>query len=404
MMAGTWTAGRTRRITVVTGSRADYGHLRQVMLLLRDHPSFELKVVACGMHLAPQFGSTWREIERDGFTIDARVDLQLSGDSRVAAVKSSGLGMIGFADALQPLEPDLVVLLGDRYEILAAGVAAAILGLPIAHLHGGELTFGAFDEAIRHALTKLSQLHFVAAEPYRQRVIQLGEAPERVFAVGAPGLDNMAAGNGWSRAATLDALGLSPDARYLLVTLHPVTADPASDLPTAHALVAALAGSKGMHIVLTGVNADPGHATVERVLADFAASAPDRVHRFASLGPERYVAAIRHSLALIGNSSSGIIEAPAIGTPSVNIGDRQAGRLRARSVVDCGAVPDEIAAAIAKALTPETRRIAETEPSPYGGIGASQRLVDVLAALPEELMAGKRFFDLPAGIDRSAGS
>jgi UDP-hydrolysing UDP-N-acetyl-D-glucosamine 2-epimerase len=302
----------------------------------------------------------------------------------------------GFAAALPRLTPDVVVLLGDRYEILAAAVTATILTIPIAHIHGGEITAGAFDDAIRHAITKMACLHFVAAEPYRQRVIQMGEDPACVFNVGAPGLDQADASANTDRETVLRQLEVPGPRRYLLVTLHPTTARPDADAPTATALLGALARVKDRAIIFTGVNADPGNSVIDAAIRTFVERNADRARLFTSLGSERYWLALRHADAVVGNSSSGIVEAPAIGTPSVNIGDRQQGRLRAASIIDCSADEEEIVQAVRSILDGKFRPDPATEP-PYGRGGASARIADILRSFDLASAFPKSFRDLPTG-------
>lgn len=385
---------RRRRIAVVTGSRADYGLLRGAMNHLKDDARVQLQTIVCGMHLAPQFGSTWRAVEQDGFTIDARVDLQLAGDTPVSTAKSIGLGTIGFADALAGLAPDIVVLPGDRYEVLAAGVAATVLNIPIAHIHGGEVTHGAFDDAIRHALTKMALVHFVAAEPYRRRVIQMGEDPDLVFNVGAPGLDALPAADLVDRETLFRDFGLPESRGFILVTLHPSTAQPKVDEPTVTALLTALDRLEGRSIVFTGVNADPGNSVIDAAIAAYVNRSRGRARLFTSLGSQRYLSALRFADAVVGNSSSGIIEAPAVGTPTVNIGERQAGRLRAATVVDCRPEADAIAAALQAVLKQDFRKRNDAQEPPYGRGGASRKIADVLAALDTARKWPKKFHDL----------
>src|SRR5665213_3807488 len=339
-----------RRITVVTGSRADYGLLRGVLTRLQKMDDVDLRVIACGMHLLPKFGETWRLIETDGFPTAAKIDLELSDDRVETVARGTGIGVTGFSEALATIAPDLLVVLGDRFEILSAAVAATLLNIPIAHIHGGEVTAGAFDDAIRHAITKMACLHFVAAEPYRRRVIQMGENPQFVFNVGAPGLDEAATAPVLDRPALFRALGLGNPSQFLLVTLHPTTARPEADAATVAALLGALASIGDRAIIFTGVNADPGHGAIDDAIRAFVAAHEGRAHLFASLGSERYWAALRLADAVVGNSSSGILEAPAVGTPSVNIGDRQLGRLRAASIIDCPADQVVILAALQSIL------------------------------------------------------
>ncbi len=387
------TASR-RRIAVVTGSRADYGLLRGILRELRGMDDVDLQVIVCGMHLLPKFGETWRVIEADGFPIAAKIDLELDDDRAETVARGTGVGVIGFSKTLTALAPDLLVMLGDRFEILSAAVAATLLNIPIAHIHGGEVTSGAFDDAIRHAITKMACLHFVAAEPYRRRVIQMGENPEFVFNVGAPGLDEAANAPALDQPALFQALGIGGPSRFLLVTLHPTTARPEADAATVSALLGALASIEDRTIIFTGVNADPGHRAIDDAIRAFVAARSGRAHLFASLGSERYWAALRLADAVVGNSSSGIAEAPAVGTPSVNIGERQLGRLRASSIIDCRAEQASILAALQCILEGRFHPDASREP-PYGRGGASKRIAAIVRRIDLKRAFPKYFHDLP---------
>jgi UDP-hydrolysing UDP-N-acetyl-D-glucosamine 2-epimerase len=382
-----------RRIAVVTGSRADYGLLRGILTRLAKADDVELDVIVCGMHLAPGFGETWRAVEADGFPIAAKVDLQLTDDRAETVARGTGIGVSGFAEALPKLAPDLLVLLGDRYEILAAAVAATLLNIPIAHIHGGEVTAGAFDDAIRHAITKLACVHFVAAEPYRQRVIQMGEQPAFVFNVGAPGLDLAATAPQMTRQELFGALGINGPERFLLVTLHPTTAQLGADAANVNAMLGALAQIDDRSFIFTGVNADPGYRMIDDAIRAFVAARPDRAHLFASLGSERYWAALRLADAVVGNSSSGILEAPAVDVPSINIGDRQQGRLRAASVIDCPADSAVILENLTGILEGRFRPAPGLEP-PYGRGGASEKIAGTLRRIDLRGAFPKHFHDL----------
>src|SRR5260221_10056800 len=362
-----------RRITVVTGSRADYGLLRGTLSRLQKMDDVDLRLIVCGMHLDTKFGETWRAIEADGLPVAARIDLELNDDRAETVARSTGIGVIGFSETLAALAPDLLVVLGDRFEILAAAVGAILLNIPIAHIHGGEITAGAFDDAIRHAITKMACVHFVAAEPYRRRVIQMGEHPVFVFNVGAPGLDEAFAAPALDRSALFQALGISGPDRFLLATLHPATARPEADAATVAALLGALARIEDRTIIFTGVNADPGYRMIDEAIRAFVAARTGRAYLFASLGSERYWAALRLADAVVGNSSSGILEAPAVGTPSVNIGDRQLGRLRAPSIIDCPADPAAILPALQSILEGRFHPDTSSEP-PYRPGGAPEKV------------------------------
>lgn len=383
-----------RKCCVVTGSRAEYGLLYRLLREIEADPALELQVVATGMHLAPEFGLTVREIEQDGFPIAARVDMLLASDTPVAIAKSIGLGVIGCADTFDRLRPDIVVMLGDRFEMLAAAQAALTARIPIAHIHGGELTEGLIDEAIRHAITKMAHLHFVAAETYRRRVIQLGEAPERVFNFGAPGLDRLAEID-WLTRRELEAdLGLALGSPLFLVTYHPVTL--AADGPAAAManLLAALDRFPAATVVFTLPNADTAGRAIVALIEGYIAAHPERSKAFASLGQRRYLSLMREADAVIGNSSSGLIEAPALKRATVDIGDRQRGRLKAASVIACPEETGAIVAAIEQALDAEFRAGLPAVVSPYGAGGASRRIARQLAATEIDGLIGKVFFDL----------
>ncbi len=383
-----------RRICVVSGTRADYGLLYWLMRYLREDASVKLQMTLTGMHLSPEFGLTYRVAEADGFEIAAKVEMLLSGDTPVAIAKSMGLATIGFGEAFDRLQPDILVVLGDRFEILAAAQAAMLARIPIAHIHGGEISEGAIDEATRHALTKMAHLHFAAAEPYRQRIIQLGENPDRVFNVGAPGLDNIRCLVPLTRDELERQLGITSGRPLFAVTYHPATLqnqDPS--IPTAE-MLSALDRFPSAVVVLTGANADSRGRVINEMIAEFVARRPGRAVAVTSLGQLRYLSLLRHADCVIGNSSSGIIEAPAIGTPTVNIGNRQCGRLRAASVIDAEEDADKIEAAIQQALTSGFQAAAALCLTPFGDGHSSQRIAQVLVSYPLENLLHKRFFDL----------
>ena len=383
-----------RKICVVTGTRADYGLLYWLMHRLARDPRAVLQIVTTGMHLSPEFGLTYRVIEEDGFTIDAKVEMLLSSDSGVALAKSIGIGTIGFADAFASLRPDIVVLLGDRFEILAAAQAAMAARIPVAHIAGGESTEGVIDEAIRHSVTKLSHLHFVAAEPYRRRVIQLGENPGRVFNVGAAGIDNIRNLPLASRRDIEDRVGLTLSPPTFLVTYHPATLSTVEPQESVSSLLCALDAFPDATIVLTKSNADPGGHAINEAIDDYGKRRPSRVRVATSLGQRLYLSTMQIADVVVGNSSSGILEAPAMGVPSVNVGDRQRGRLRSPSVIDCAEQTEEIVSAIARALSPDFRAIAQRRESPFGHGGAAQAISETLLTFPFEKILMKTFHDL----------
>jgi len=384
-----------RKVCVITGSRAEYGLLYWLLRGIQAEPGLHLQLVVTGMHLSPQFGMTVDQIEADGFVADAKVDMQLTGDTPKALTRSMGLGLIGFAEAFESLQPDVVVVLGDRYEIFAAAQAATVARIPIAHIHGGELTEGLIDEAIRHAITKMAHLHFVAAEEYRKRVVQLGEAADRVWNVGAPGLDAIRKLNLLGRDALSKELEFDVTRPFLLVTYHPVTLAGDGDDKGAEALFDALETFTDHAVVITGVNADTGHDDIRKRIAGFVAAHTDRALARTSLGQLRYLSAMAHADAVIGNSSSGLIEAPALKVPTVNIGERQRGRLRAQSVIDVDTSKAAVVAAIKQALSAEFRAKAKAAASMFGDGTASEKMVRILRDHPLQGILMKRFQDMP---------
>lgn len=384
-----------RTVCVVTGSRADYGHLYWVLRRIQEASALTLQVAVTAAHLRPEFGLTVGEIEADGFPVDARVAMDLSDDSPVGIARAMGQGTAGFADALDELRPDLLVILGDRFEMLCVALAALPARIPIAHLHGGERSQGAMDESIRHALTKLSHLHFTAAEPYRQRVIRMGEDPARVFNVGAPGLEHLTALPSMSREAWQEESRIPLRERNLMLTYHPATLEE-GDLSRQGLsnLLEALDAFPEVGVVMTGTNADTHGQGLARLLQEYALRWPGRASLIAHLGSRLYLNGLRLMDGVVGNSSSGIIEAPAVGIPTLNLGSRQEGRLRAASVVDCpGGSVAEIRSALARILDPAFRAALAGRVPPYGQGGASQRIVEVLATFPLAGLVKKPFHD-----------
>jgi len=381
-----------RSIAVVTGSRADYGLLRWIMEEIRACPEFELRVIATGMHFASDLGATHTAIEADGFTIDARVDMLLVGDSPETMTRSVGVGVMGFCEAYGRLRPDLVVVLGDRFEIFAAASAAMLLRVPIAHIHGGETTEGAIDESIRHAITKMAHLHFAAAEPYARRIVQMGESPARVHNVGAPGIEGIRRLRLLSRDELSQSLSVALDAPLFAVTYHPVTLADDGPERALRALFDAIDGFRDATVVCTRANADPAGRVINAMLEQYCASRP-RAHLFSSLGQLRYLSLLSHANAVIGNSSSGLIEAPYLRVPTVNIGARQAGRLRASTVIDCGESAEEITSAIKRALSEPFRASLSNVVHPYGNGRSAELIVNVLRSVDLGSLRVKRFVD-----------
>jgi GDP/UDP-N,N'-diacetylbacillosamine 2-epimerase (hydrolysing) len=382
-----------KKICVVTGTRADYGLLRWVLDGIQRSPELELQVIATGMHLAPEFGLTYREIEADGFMIDRKVEMLLSSDTAVGVAKSMGLAIIGFADAFAALNPDLVLVLGDRYEIFAAVSAAMIARIPIAHLHGGEATEGLIDEPIRHSITKMSHLHFVAAEEYRQRVIQLGEDPERVFLVGGLGIDNILKLPLLDRSALEASLDFKLGKRNLLITFHPVTLEQDTAAAQMGELLAALDALQDTHLIFTMPNADTGGRVLFEMIEAFVAQR-SYAKAYTSLGQLRYLSAIVQVDAVVGNSSSGLIEVPSFNKGTINIGDRQRGRLKAASVIDCEPNRASIAQALHRLYEPRFQADLSNVQNPYGVGGASEAIVRNLEQISLTDLLKKRFHDL----------
>jgi UDP-hydrolysing UDP-N-acetyl-D-glucosamine 2-epimerase len=385
-----------RKICVITGTRAEYGLLYWLMRDIENDPSLALQLIVTGTHLEPAFGHTVDVIEADGFHINARVPIELSGDTPVSIARSTGLATSGIAEALETLSPDIVVLLGDRFEMLAAATAATICTIPIAHIHGGEITEGAIDDAMRHAITKLSSIHFVAAEAYRNRVIQLGEHPDTVFAVGAPGLDHISRTELLSADDVAKALEIEPGASYFLITMHPTTRAHVAVEDEIDALLRALTDTQDHIAIFTGVNADAGRDIIAERIEAYVANNPSRSRVFNSLGQVRYLSAMKHAAVVVGNSSSGIIEAPAFGVPTVNIGDRQKGRLRATSIIDTVPNKKSIYQAITKALSSEFENTIKGTKRPYGIPGASENMATIIHQMDLDKLTQKSFYDLPS--------
>jgi UDP-hydrolysing UDP-N-acetyl-D-glucosamine 2-epimerase len=384
-----------KKIAVATATRAEYGLLAPLLAEIRKRPALALQLIVTGAHLSEKYGHTIDAIRADGFDIAATVEINLDSDTRADLGAAMGACLGGFAAQLNTLAPDVLVILGDRYEMLAVAAAATIMGVPIAHLHGGELTAGAMDDSIRHAITKLSHLHFVAAEAYRNRVIQMGEMPAHVHNVGAIGIDNIATLEPMSRSELGDSLGIDLTGPFLLVTYHPETVGDGAN-EGLQAMLAVLARHPDFCIVITGVNADPGRSRVADAIETFRRRHENRTVVAESLGQRRYLSALGLAAAVVGNSSSGIIEAPAVGTPTVNIGTRQDGRLRSASVIDCDATEDAIEAALSRAVAPDFREAYAGIAPAYGVPGAARQIADILETAAPAALLHKTFTDIPA--------
>lgn len=381
-----------RKICVVTGSRAEYGLLYWLMKEINDDPELELQIIATGMHLSPEFGLTYQQIESDGFRIDAKVEMLLSSDTPVGIAKSIGLGVIGFADALDRLKPHVLVLLGDRFEILAAAQAALVARIPIAHIHGGETTEGAIDEQIRHAVTKLSHWHFVATEVYKKRVVQLGENPEHIFNVGAPGLDQIH----YLQWLELSALEVSLDIHLkfptFLVTYHPVTLGSNPANIAMNELLIAIDHFPDATVIFTYPNADTNGRILIQQINEWINRNQHRAKAFVSLGQQKYLSLMKIADVILGNSSSGIIEAPVLKKATINLGDRQKGRLKATSIIDVAERTSDIIQGINQALSKEFQHTLKNVKSLYGQGNASIQIQNILKSV--ELSTQKIFYDI----------
>ncbi|MEW5743969.1 MAG: UDP-N-acetylglucosamine 2-epimerase [Nitrospirota bacterium] len=384
-----------RKICIFSGTRAEYGLLRPLMHEINRDEGLQLQIIVSGMHLAPEFGLTYKEIEADGFQINKKVEILLSSDTSVGLAKSVGLGLISFSETLEELKPDIVVVLGDRFEALAAATAALICRVPLAHLHGGEATFGLIDEAIRHSVTKMSHLHFTSTEEYRRRVIQLGEQPERVFAVGAIGLDTVKKLRFLSKAELKRQYGIKFNKHNVLVTFHPVTLENNTSEVQFKALLRALDVQKDTTIIFTKANADMGGRIINRLIDEYVATRPEKSFAFCSLGQRGYLSTMRCVDAVVGNSSSGILEAPSLGVGTINIGRRQEGRIRATSVIDCEPTTSAIKKAIGHLYSDEFQKHLRTVQNPYGDGNTALRIKDILKKHDIKSMGKKIFFDLP---------
>jgi GDP/UDP-N,N'-diacetylbacillosamine 2-epimerase (hydrolysing) len=380
-----------RKICVVTGTRAEYGLLYWLMKEVNKDDDLILQLIVTGMHLSPEFGLTYKKIEEDGFVINKKIEMLLSSDTPVGISKSMGVGLMGFADAFEELAPDIVVILGDRFELLAAASAALIARLPIAHIHGGETTEGAFDEAIRHSITKMSHIHFTAAEEYRQRVIQLGEQPERVFNVGAVGIDNLLRLNLLSKPEFEESIKFKLGKQNLMVTFHPVTLETAKKQFAN--LLSVLDDLKSTNIIFTKANADTEGRIINAMIDDYVGTHKNTIV-YTSLGQLRYLSAIQFMDGVVGNSSSGLIEAPSFNVGTVNIGDRQSGRIKADSVIDCNPSKESIRHAIKNLFSNEFKERLEKVKNPYGDGGSTEKIIYQLKKASLDGILKKSFYDL----------
>lgn len=383
-----------KKICVVTGTRAEYGLLKPVIKRISDAKDLELNLAVTGMHLSPEFGLTYKEIEQDGYLITAKIEMLLSSDTPVGITKSMGLAIIGFADYFENNKPDLVIILGDRYEMLMVASAAMIARIPIAHIHGGELTEGLIDEAIRHSITKMSHLHFTTTEEYRRRVVQLGEQPQSVYNVGSLGVESIKKISLLKKDELESAIGF----RFfttIMVTYHPVTLESMTSEAQFKNILRVLDAHKEITVIFTKANSDTDGRVINQMIDDYVKGNKGRCVAFTSLGQLRYLSALQFCTAVLGNSSSGLIEVPSFKIPTINIGDRQLGRVKAESVIDCDNSIEQIEDALMKALSPEFREQLSEMKNPYEGEQTSEKIVDIIRQqVNKGINIKKKFYDI----------
>ncbi len=384
-----------RKICVITGTRAEYGLLSRLMRMIQDDKDTRLQIVVTNMHLSPKFGNTYKEIENDGFNIDYKVPIidENSVDNAETTVKSMAKALSGFADAYHELKPDMIVLLGDRYELMAAAEAALIMRIPIAHIHGGEVTQGAYDDAIRHSITKMSHLHFTSTEEYKNRVIQLGEQPDRVFNVGSLGVENVKKLPLMEKEEIEAEIGFAINKNTILVTYHPVTLGCRTVRDDIEDFISALEERKDLRIIFTMPNSDTGGQFIVKAIDDFVSRNAARTKAYKSLGVVRYLSVMRQVAAVVGNSSSGLLEAPSFGIPTLNIGDRQRGRVAANSVYDCAPDKNSIIKGLDYILSDKFRKLAYTVRNPYEKENTAEEIFKVISNYPLECLGQKFFYD-----------
>ena len=388
-----------KKVCIVTGTRAEYGLLKPVIDKVYHSDLLELQLVVTGMHLSTEFGLTYKEIEEDGYPITSKVEMLLGSDTPVGITKSMGVAMIGFADCFDQNKPDIVVILGDRYEMLAAASAAMIARIPIAHIHGGELTEGIIDEAIRHSITKMSHIHFTTVEEYRKRVIQLGESPSTVYNLGALGVENAKKVNLLPKEELENMIGFQFHFPTIMVTYHPVTLEKTFAQKQFEEILDVIDRHKEISVIFTKANADTDGRIINEMIDEYVNLNKDRCRGYTSLGQKKYLSALQFCDAVVGNSSSGIIEVPSFKIPTVNIGDRQKGRARAESVIDCGNGGVQIDAALMKALSDEFRDKISGIKNPYEGEKTSEKIVEIISKrVYEGIDIRKKFYDIEVGV------
>ncbi|TGM82292.1 UDP-N-acetylglucosamine 2-epimerase (hydrolyzing) [Leptospira mtsangambouensis] len=383
-----------KKICVVTGTRAEYGLLSHLMKEIKARPEFLLQVVVTGMHLSPEFGLTFKEILKDGFEIDQKLEILISADTASSVTKSIGLGFLGFADAFEKLKPDLLIVLGDRYEILAAASSALIFNIPICHIHGGELTYGAYDDAIRHSITKMAKIHFTAAKEYRNRVIQMGEDPNFVFNVGGLGVDSILRLPVIPKEKLEEELKFSFGKKNLLVTFHPETLSAETPANQFNELLAALDQLEDTSLIFTHPNSDNGGREIILLIESFVKNHKN-AKSYSSLGQVRYFSCIRYVDGVIGNSSSGLLEVPTFKKGTINIGNRQSGRLKAESIIDVSTSRNSILDGIRELYSNDFQNRLQSVVSPYGDGQSTEKMIKILEEIKFDSLLEKKFFDLP---------
>ena len=383
-----------RKVCVITGTRAEYGVLYWVIKGLSNCEDIQLQLCVTGMHLSPEFGLTYKQIEDDGFHIDDKVEMLLSSDTSVGISKSIGLGIIGFADVFERLKPDILLVLGDRFEILASVTAAMIAKIPIAHCHGGEATEGLIDEPIRHSITKMSQIHFTSTDEYRNRVIQLGENPKSVFNVGALGIENINKLNLLNRSDFEKSIDFKLNKRNFLITFHPVTLDNNTAENQFQSLLNVLKKMNETNFIFTKPNADTGGRIIIKMIDEFVQNNNQNSISFISLGQVRYLSALQFVDIVIGNSSSGLVEVPSFKIPTINIGDRQKGRICAGSVINCECNEHDIEMSVNKALSNEFNEFIKDKDNPHGTGNSSGLIINTLKSIDLTDIVKKEFYNI----------
>jgi GDP/UDP-N,N'-diacetylbacillosamine 2-epimerase (hydrolysing) len=382
-----------KKICVVTGTRAEYGLLYWLIKEIADDSDLELQLIATGMHMSVEFGLTYKEIEKD-FKIDKKIEILLSSDTPVGISKSMGLTQISFAEAYDELKPDIVVVLGDRFEIFSAVSACMIARIPVAHLHGGEATEGVIDESIRHSITKMSHIHFTATKEYANRVIQLGEQPDRVYAFGGMGIENIKRLSLLSKEDFEKSIDFKLNKKNIIVTFHPVTLEVSTASEQFGQLLSSIDELEDTHIIFTKANSDTDGRVINQMIDDYVQKNADKSVAFTSLGQLRYLSALKYVDAMVGNSSSGLIEAPSFKIGTINIGDRQKGRIKATSVIDIKPTKDDISKALEKLYSDDFQDVLKTTTNPYGDEIVSRKIVEVLKSVDLTDILKKDFFDI----------